>query len=319
MSDTRDYNDSPSVDFSALHEDSRTEVIRRPLSEDQPEPTEDVLEPRSEREPLLSRGLGRAIGAAAVMVGVSALIVAGASVYYVTHKSDNEHQLAAVPVDAGINGTGASVKAIPRSTTPRPTTSGAPSASGRGPASSGGSASAAHIQGKKGGSELAPGDTRDVRHIEGNTGQPAGDDKHGEPAGPQQPTGPEWVDGVLVLRMAEPTVEDFAAQFTYLIDPHTPDAGIKANLDAGPISPIIGRFLQKDVQMNQANNWEWSFRGPVKIDGDFATVHFVDHANGYPEKDRELVFKKVDGNWKYSRATACSYMQVMGQADKCKG
>ncbi|WP_340051410.1 hypothetical protein [Corynebacterium parakroppenstedtii] len=328
MSENFDNNGSQNVDFSALHEDSRTEEFRRPVPKDQqdsPENTpEEIPEPAPEERPLFSRGLGRAIGAGAVMVGISALVMAGASVHYVTHRSDNADVVAVS--DEG-DGNGTSVKAgkrVPASTAKsgQKTTK---STSGKGAVAggSGGNVAAGgeKSSGNSGSSSGSGGSSSGGGQVQGggDSAQPADSDDQGGSDDSADASGPEWVDGVLVLRMAEPTVEDFAAQFTYLIDPNTSDAGIKANMDAGAATVPAGRLLQKSVQMNRTNNWQWSFRGPVTVDGDLATVHFVNSANGWPETDKELVFKKVDGNWKYSRETICSYLAASGGAARCKG
>lgn len=327
MSESYDNNGSQNVDFSALHEDSRTEEIRRPVPKDQPNSPENtpeqIPEPTPEERPLFSRGLGRAIGAGAVMVGISALVMAGASVHYVTHRSDNA-DVVAVSDEGDNNGT--SVKAGKRisASTAKSGQKSTKSTSGKGAVAggSGGKVAAGgkNSSGNSGSSSGSGGSSSGGGQAQGrgDSTQPADSDDQGGSDDSADASGPEWVDGVLVLRMAEPTVEDFAAQFTYLIDPNTSDAGIKANMDAGAATVPAGRLLQKSVQMNRTNNWQWSFRGPVTVDGDLATVHFVNSANGWPETDKELVFKKVDGNWKYSRETICSYLAASGGAARCK-
>lgn len=328
MSENYDNNGSQNVDFSALHEDSRTEEFRRPVPKDQqdsPENTpEEIPEPAPEERPLFSRGLGRAIGAGAVMVGISALVMAGASVHYVTHRSDNA-DVVAVSDEGDNNGTSVkAVKRVPASSVKSGKKS-THSTSGKGAVAGGGGGSVGaggeKNDGKPGSSSGSGGSASSGGQAQGggDSVQPADSGEQGGSDDSADAAGPEWVDGALVLRMAEPTVDDFAAQFTYLIDPNTSDAGIKANMDAGLATVPAGRLLQKSVQMNRTNNWQWSFRGPVTVDGDIATVHFVNSANGWPETDKELVFKKVDGNWKYSRETICSYLAASGGAAKCKG
>ena len=244
--------------------------------------------------------------------------------HYATHRSDNADVVAVS--DEG-DGNGTSVKAVKRvpASSVKAGKKSTHSTSGKG-AVAGGSGGSVAAGGEKndgksgsssgsGGSSSGGGQAQE----EGDSSQPGDSGDQGGSDDSADASGPEWVDGVLVLRMAEPTVDDFAAQFTYLIDPNTSDAGIKANMDAGVATVPAGRLLQKSVQMNRTNNWQWSFRGPVTIDGDIATVHFVNSANGWPETDKELVFKKVDGNWKYSRETICSYLAASGGAARCKG
>lgn len=285
-------------DFSALHDD---------VPEETSAPDPHHGSPR----PFLSRGVSLAIGVSAIIVAISAAVVAGASVYYVHNRPNDSEQLVAALANLR-------TETMTRPVTPAPSSAETSSASessektASGGSSSEGSSSGGGSQGVR--SAVDPVD-EDGQAATAQSSDTQGDGSEAT----SELQGPEWVDGVLVLRMAEPRVDDFAAQFEYLIDPNTPDAGIRANMDAGAATVPAGRLLQKSVQMNQTNNWQWSFRGPVNVNGDTATVHFVNSANGWPETDKELVFRKIDGNWKYSRETVCSYLAASGGAEQCAG
>lgn len=339
-------NNPEGPDFSALHEQGNVQGARHTSDQapggdpffdgsnqsgEEPRYASPTPEPEESGWP---HGLTRALSIAAVMVGISSLIMAGSAVVYVSKHKDSDEKLAQLVAAASSEPGGSSHHGKTSNGKSGKSHTASSAAKGHGGSASGDSASGggdgkANGEGAKGaagGAAAAGGggvaavddeeidENADVENVEENDADEENnaveaDDQDSEDS---QSSGPEWINGILMLRMDEPTVDDFAAQFRYLIDPNVSDAGIKANVDAGVVSVPAVRFMQKTIELNRSNNWQWHFHGPVEVDGDTATVFFENSANGYPNSERKLIFNKIDGNWRYSRQTVCSMLAAEG-------